>query len=180
MAGSKNGARRSSTAAPREKTGSPSKKTTEEKASAELVIEPEAAPERERAQAAEPPPVPVFARHFPREPRLDRILALFEQGNYALVRKEAHALLDRAAEEKKPGAKPPFRTAPAEVSPSPEVRAAAQEILKRLEPDPLALYLVAIAAALLAILAGWYWTHPHDEAPPPPLVPTAPAAPAGS
>ncbi|MFO0587034.1 MAG: hypothetical protein U0441_05840 [Polyangiaceae bacterium] len=44
------------------------------------------------------------------------------------------------------------------------MRAAAAEILRRMKPDPLALYLVALSAALLAILAGWYWTHPSPEA----------------
>jgi hypothetical protein len=116
-----------------------------------------AAPAAKPAQATPPAHRPAFARDFPSDPALDRILALFDQGNYAQVRKEVQAL-------------------PKSVSA--EVRAAAQEIAKRLEPDPLALYLVAIAAALLAVLAGWYWTHPHEEAPPPPLVPTAPEVPA--
>lgn len=41
------------------------------------------------------------------------------------------------------------------------VRKAARELLKRLEPDPIAVYLLAGAALLLAFLALWYWAHPH-------------------
>jgi hypothetical protein len=42
-----------------------------------------------------------------------------------------------------------------------EVRKAARELVKRLDPDPIAVYLLAGAALLLAFLALWYWTHPH-------------------
>jgi hypothetical protein len=41
------------------------------------------------------------------------------------------------------------------------VRKATRELLKRLDPDPIAVYLLAGAALLLAFLAFWYWTHPH-------------------
>lgn len=92
-------------------------------------------------------PGPAFAKDFPRDPELDRVLALFEQGNYAAVRTAAADLIARTKDD--------------------EIRAAAKQILDRLKPDPLALYLVGIAAALLVILAGWYWTHPHEALPPP-------------
>lgn len=82
--------------------------------------------------------IPAFAKDFPEDPRLDALVALFEQGNYQKVRREAAALL-KATDDK-------------------AIHAAVAEILKRLQPDPLALYLLAISAALLAILAGWYWT----------------------
>lgn len=85
--------------------------------------------------------VPAFALGFPEDPALDALVAAFEQGDYARVRREAPALVkqtDRA-----------------------EVRKAARELLKRLEPDPIAVYLLAGAAILLAFLAFWYWTHPH-------------------
>ena len=101
-------------------------------------------------------PRPAFAKDFPRDPELDRLVALFELGNYAAVRTDA----ERLASTTKDG----------------DVKKAARELLLRLKPDPLALYLVAIAAGLLVVLAGWYWTHPHDAAPPPP----PPPAPAGS
>lgn len=98
-----------------------------------------------------PPPVPVsvpaFAKDFPSDPALQRLVALFEQGNYAQVRKDAVTLLKSTEDA--------------------AVRAAVKEVLKRLEPDPLALYLLVASSVLLAILAGWYWTHPHETAPPP-------------
>lgn len=137
---------------------------------------------------------PAFAKDFPRHPELDRILEIFEQGNYALVRKEAQALLlkiknDKSKADKKATdksapkeGKRPYRAAvkleadtvkpasEAEVGAEPEVdiRPALREVLRRLEPDPLALGLVGVAAILLVILAGWYWTHPHEGPPPRP------------
>jgi hypothetical protein len=85
--------------------------------------------------------VPAFALKFPDDPALQALVAAFEQGDYARVRREAPALIkqtDRA-----------------------EVRKAARELVKRLDPDPIAVYLLAGAALLLAFLACWYWTHPH-------------------
>jgi hypothetical protein len=104
------------------------------RAEAEAVEETTAAEEKR-------PEVPAFARTFPREPRLDALVAAFEAGDYARVRREAPAL-DQDSE-------------PA------EVRAAARELRRRLDPDPLAAYLLGIAALLLTFLAGWYWLHPH-------------------
>lgn len=96
--------------------------------------------------------IPAFAKDFPPDPALDALVDLFEQGNYAAAREKAEAL-KKSTE-------------------SASVRSAADEILRRMKPDPLALYLVALSAALLAALAGWYWTHPgpdgrtHEAAPP--------------
>ncbi len=84
---------------------------------------------------------PAFAKDFPQHPEIDRILDLFDRGNYALAREDARALVKSTDDD--------------------AVRAAAREILKRLDPEPAAIYLVAISALLLAILAGWYWMHPH-------------------
>lgn len=105
-------------------------------------------PERPAQDVAEDgQPIPAFAKDFPRDPRLARIVALFEQGNYAQVRKDAAALLSATEDA--------------------DIRRATKEVLTRLQPDPLALYLLVAAAALLVVLAGWYWTHPHETAPPP-------------
>ena len=41
------------------------------------------------------------------------------------------------------------------------VRRAARELRRRLDPDPVAVYMLMAAAALLVFLAGWYWLHPH-------------------
>ena len=84
---------------------------------------------------------PAFAKDYPQHPELDRVLDLFERGNYARAREDARSLAKSTDDD--------------------AVRAAAREILKRLDPEPAAMYLVAISALLLAILAGWYWTHPH-------------------
>ena len=87
------------------------------------------------------PQIPAFALGFPADPALDALVAAFEQGDYARVRREA-PLLVKATE-------------------SVAVRKAARELLKRIEPDPVAVYLLAGAALLLTFLAFWYWTHPH-------------------
>lgn len=108
---------------------------------------PEAEPEVDRAiDAARPadrggPQIPAFALGFPADPELDTLIAAFEQGDYARVRREAPALVQSTE--------------------SAAVRKAARELLKRLEPDPIAVYLLAGAALLLTFLAFWYWTHPH-------------------
>jgi hypothetical protein len=85
--------------------------------------------------------IPAFALDFPVDPALQALVAAFEHGDYARVRREAPALVkstDSAA-----------------------VRKAARTLLKRIEPDPIAVYLLAGAALLLSFLAFWYWTHPH-------------------
>jgi hypothetical protein len=85
--------------------------------------------------------IPAFALGFPSDPTLDALVASFEDGDYARVRREAPALV--------------------KATDSAEVRKAARELLKRLDPDPVAVYLLAGAALLLTFLAFWYWTHPH-------------------
>jgi hypothetical protein len=96
---------------------------------------------RARAGADAGPRIPAFALGFPADPELDALVAAFEQGDYARVRREAPALV-KATE-------------------SVAVRKATRELLKRIEPDPIAVYLLAGAALLLTFLAFWYWTHPH-------------------
>jgi hypothetical protein len=85
--------------------------------------------------------VPAFARSFPQDEALDALVAAFEAGDYARVRREAPALA-RSTE-------------------SDAVRRAARELARRLDPDPAAVYMLVAAVALLVFLAGWYWLHPH-------------------
>jgi hypothetical protein len=85
--------------------------------------------------------VPAFARGWPRDVDLTALVTAFEAGNYARVRRDAPELARRAAD--------------------PEVRRAAKELVQRIEPDPVAGYMLAVTAVLLVILAGWYWSHPH-------------------
>ncbi|MFT3773503.1 MAG: hypothetical protein QM820_49635 [Minicystis sp.] len=111
-------------------------------------VQADAAPEAPAEAAEEPPPAPTaddegpaFARGFPADPDLAALVAAFEAGDYARVRREAPALAKKTDRD--------------------DVRAAARELRRRLDPDPLAVYLLGIAAVLLVFLAGWYLMHAH-------------------
>jgi hypothetical protein len=78
---------------------------------------------------------PVFVLDFPDDPELERLVAAFEAGDYAQVRAEAAGLAARTE--------------------SPAVREAALELRRRIEPDPLARYLLVISALLLVFLTVW-------------------------
>jgi hypothetical protein len=78
---------------------------------------------------------PKFLLDYPEDPALERLIAAFESGNYALIRRDADKVAETAA--------------------TPEVRDAALELRRRIEPDPLAKYLLAIAALLLVYLVVW-------------------------
>ena len=84
---------------------------------------------------------PAFARGFPQDEALAGLVAAFERGDYASVRAGAGRLT-------KDG-------------PSEEVRRAAGELLRRIDPDPLARLLLLAAVGLLAFLSVWYWSHAH-------------------
>ena len=78
---------------------------------------------------------PKFLPDYPDDPALERLIAAFESGNYALIRRDAGKVAETAA--------------------TPAVRDAALELRRRIEPDPLAKYLLAIAALLLVYLVAW-------------------------
>ena len=78
---------------------------------------------------------PTFLLDYPEDPALERLITAFERGNYALIRREAEAVA-KAAED-------------------PAVRDAALELRRRIEPDPLAKYLLLIATLLLVYLVAW-------------------------
>jgi hypothetical protein len=78
---------------------------------------------------------PRFLLDFPEDPDLERLIVAFEAGNFALVRKDAEKVA--AATE------------------SPAVREAALELRRRIDPDPLAKYLLAISLVLLLVVAIW-------------------------
>ncbi len=91
------------------------------------------------AQGRERPP---FLLAFPDDAELNRLVAAFERGDYQLVRRESEQL--------------------AEVSSRPEVRRAARELRRRIDPDPLARFLLFVACGLFAFLLIWtYWPHGH-------------------
>ena len=82
---------------------------------------------------------PRFLLAFPDHPDIARLSAAFEAGNYALVRAEAEAVAERAE--------------------SAAVRDAALELRRRISPDPLAKYLLALTGALLLFLAYFAYNH---------------------
>lgn len=82
---------------------------------------------------------PRFLLAFPQDPELMKLAAAFEAGNYALVREQAEALAERTE--------------------SRAVRDAALELRRRIDPDPLAKYLLALTAALLLSLAYFAYHH---------------------
>ena len=82
---------------------------------------------------------PRFLLGFPKDPDLARLAAAFEAGNYALVRAEAEGLAERTDNR--------------------AVRDAALELRRRIAPDPLAKYLLALTAALLLSLAYFAYHH---------------------
>ena len=115
--------------------------------------EGEAKPKKKkRRKKAEPAPVerdplgpdgrerPAFVLDYPSDPELDRLVKAFELGNYAFVREHAPALAKKSENER--------------------VRAAAGELARRIEPDPLIKALLGMSLALFVVLALWaYKTH---------------------
>jgi hypothetical protein len=82
-----------------------------------------------------------FAKGFPDDPDLGRLVAAFESGDYRTVRDEAPKLAERTAD--------------------PKVREAALDLRRRIEPDPIQLYLLGLTLALLTFLTAWFYIHKH-------------------
>lgn len=83
---------------------------------------------------------PLFVLAFPKDPALDKLVRAFELGNYAYVRENARDLAEKTS--------------------NPRVRDAAEELAKRIEPDPLIKILLGLSIALLVALTIWaYKTH---------------------
>jgi len=119
----------------------PSGLADEPKASADepKASAPQAEPEGSAALDASGRERPQFLLSFPNHPDLARLSLAFEAGNYALVRAEAASLAERAED--------------------PAVRDAALELRRRIEPDPLVKYLLALTALLLLFLAYFAYNH---------------------
>lgn len=83
--------------------------------------------------------VPLFAQRYPQDAALDALLVTFERGDYLAVREGAQKLIAS--------------------NPKPAVRQAAEDLLRRLDPDPLARYLVGASVMLLVFFTIWYFTH---------------------
>src|SRR5688572_32464566 len=95
---------------------------------------PPPSPEPARKLNARGEERPAFVLEFPDDPELAKLVEAFEYGNYAKVRKEAPALAQGAAD--------------------PLVRRAAQELLRRIEPDPRVLRLLLVAVCLFVFVVG--------------------------
>lgn len=78
---------------------------------------------------------PRFLLAFPDDPELQRLVRAFEAGNYNVVRADVPKLIG--------------------ASDDPIVRAAARELRRRIDPDPLMKYLLGVALALFVFVV-WY------------------------
>ncbi len=96
----------------------------------------------ERAVNADGRERPGFLVEFPADPELQRLVQAFEVGNYEAVRSGAPKLA--AATE------------------DPAVRAAARELRRRIDPDPLMKYLLFVAL-LLFVFVVWYTYQNHSH-----------------
>lgn len=108
---------------------------------------------------------PAFAKAFPDHPRLNELVRAFERGNYARVREGGRRLLEETKEADTKGADKggaaPYRETESEAEDLKAVRRATRELLRRIEPDPIAVYMLVGSILLLAFLAIWYWSNPH-------------------
>src|SRR3954451_10783439 len=81
---------------------------------------------------------PAFLLTFPRDPKLEALIAAFEEGNFARVRKEAPELARRTSNE--------------------AVRRAALELRQRIDPDPLLIIMLLLALSLFTFIVIWIYT----------------------
>lgn len=85
---------------------------------------------------------PPFLQDRPAEPALEALVQAFLAGDFARVRKEAPALAEEADDVK--------------------VRNLARELRRRIDPDPLMKYLLAISISLLVFLVAYFYAFdPH-------------------
>lgn len=85
------------------------------------------------------PERPAFATRYPRHPELDQLVEAFASGNYGHVRSRAPALAERTDDD--------------------DVRTAARDLARRIEPPTTAKFLWGLAMALLAFLFAFYLSH---------------------
>lgn len=80
-----------------------------------------------------------FTRSFPDDSALKQLVVAFEQGRYDVTRKLAQDIIER--------------------SPDRRVRQSAKEVLRRLQPDPLAAKVFVLVGLLLVVLSVWAYTN---------------------
>ncbi|MFO0660696.1 MAG: hypothetical protein U0165_12820 [Polyangiaceae bacterium] len=85
--------------------------------------------------------IPPFAQKFPRDPALDKLVSAFANGDFATVREQAPELAKSASD--------------------PEVARAALDLRRRLDPDPLAVWMLSGTGLLLLFLIAWFYGHKH-------------------
>lgn len=92
---------------------------------------------------------PSFAKDFPANEELNRLVDAFARGDYATVRRDAPKLAASTDDA--------------------EVKKAAETLRERIEPDPASKLLFLFAALLLAFLTVWWVMHdgPSSGTPPP-------------
>lgn len=83
-------------------------------------------------------PRPPFAVDYPSHDGLDQLLVAFDAGNYAFVREQAPRLVQADVDE--------------------NVRNAAKDLRRRIDPEPTAAYLWALGVALVLLLYLFYVT----------------------
>ena len=83
----------------------------------------------------------LFTRSFPDDPELNRLVSAFEAGNFATVRTDAPKL--------------------ALQTDNAEVKKAALDLRRRIDPDPLQLYMLGLTLLLLVFLTAWFYLHKH-------------------
>ncbi len=98
-------------------------------------------PERAASDAPDGEPASrlPFLDGFPEHEGLSRAVSAFENGNYAEVRKLCQELLEREEDT--------------------EVRRAATELLRRIEPDRLVVAILWASFVLLGIVILWAYGH---------------------
>ena len=89
-------------------------------------------------------------------PELDALVDAFADGDFKRVRSEAPKLAAESADE--------------------DVKRAALTLRARIDADPVAIWLLAFAGALLVFLSGWWIA--HDNMAPPARVPATSSPPA--
>ena len=82
---------------------------------------------------------PAFLLDFPDDPELEPLIQAFEAGNFKAVRVGAPELAAR--------------------TPDAKVRAAALELKRRTDPDPLLIVLLAMCIGLFFFLVIWVYVH---------------------
>lgn len=82
---------------------------------------------------------PGFLLDYPEDPELDRLIAAFEAGDYALVRELTPRIVAQSVD--------------------PAVKEAAREIRRRIDPDPLLRYLLFISIGLLLFVVLTVYGH---------------------